>query len=279
MNRAIVRPPASNFADGLTTARLGAPDLDTALSQHEKYCAALESCGLVLTRLPADPPYPDSTFVEDAAVLVPRLAVLDETGGGEPQGGSGIDERRAGGVLRGFSGDRAARNPRRRGRLRGGESFLHRDLAPDERGGARQLAEILAETGLASTLVDVRSTAGILHLKSGIAYLGENRLAAIEALAEREELRGFEIVRVPPGEEYAANCVRVNDAFLIPAGFPSIEAKAPRAGLHRPRARDVGVPEDGRRPELPLAPLLNPAAEGLEEKRVATRPTRSTLGG
>ena len=33
--RAIVRPPAENFADGLTTAELGAPDWRRAVAQHE----------------------------------------------------------------------------------------------------------------------------------------------------------------------------------------------------------------------------------------------------
>ncbi len=73
--RAIVRPPAPNFAEGLTAADLGAPNYQLALKQHEDYCAALEQCGLRLIRLPADARYPDSTFVEDTAVLTERCAV------------------------------------------------------------------------------------------------------------------------------------------------------------------------------------------------------------
>ena len=78
--RALVRPPASTFADGLTTAGLGAPDLDLALAQHEAYVKALEACGLSVTRLPADDRFPDSTFVEDTAVLARGLAVLCRPG-------------------------------------------------------------------------------------------------------------------------------------------------------------------------------------------------------
>ena len=225
MNRAIVRPPASSFASGLTTARLGAPDLETALSQHEKYCEALGACGLVLTRLPADPRYPDSTFVEDTAILTPRLAVLTRPGADSRRGE--VESMAA--ALSPFFADHRSIDPP--GTLDGGDVceagdryFIGVSHRTNE-AGARQLAEILGEMGLASTLVDVRSTPGILHLKSGIAWLGENRLAAIEALADREELRGFELVRVPPGEEYAANCVRVNDALLIATGFPSVEGK------------------------------------------------------
>jgi N-dimethylarginine dimethylaminohydrolase len=68
--RAIVRPPAANFAEGLTTAGLGRPDHSRALQQHEAYCKALEQCGLTLIRLEPDTNYPDSCFVEDTALLV-----------------------------------------------------------------------------------------------------------------------------------------------------------------------------------------------------------------
>src|SRR5471032_1667000 len=78
--RAIVRPPAANFAEGLTTVDLGAPNYERALKQHETYCAALEQCGLTLIRLAADSRYPDSTFVEDTAVITDKCAVLTRPG-------------------------------------------------------------------------------------------------------------------------------------------------------------------------------------------------------
>src|ERR1700674_2680033 len=78
--RAIVRPPAPNFAEGLTTADLGAPNYQRALKQHKDYCGALEQCGLTLIRLEADRPYPDSTFVEDTAVLTREYAILARPG-------------------------------------------------------------------------------------------------------------------------------------------------------------------------------------------------------
>ena len=78
--RAIVRPPAPNFAEGLTTAGLGAPKYELALQQHETYCAALEQCGLTLTMLEANPDYPDSTFVEDVAIVTDSCAILTRPG-------------------------------------------------------------------------------------------------------------------------------------------------------------------------------------------------------
>ena len=49
--------------------------------------------------------------------------------------------------------------------------------------GARQLAALLASRGLGTTLVDIRETPGLLHLKSGIAWLGGRTLALTEASA------------------------------------------------------------------------------------------------
>jgi dimethylargininase len=48
-------------------------------------------------------------------------------------------------------------------------------------------------------------------------------LVITEALANREEFRGYELVRLSADEEYAANCVRVNDQVLIAAGYPIFE--------------------------------------------------------
>ena len=78
--RAIVRPPSANFADGLTSVDLGKPNFELALEQHEAYCRALAACGLSLIRLEADERYPDSTFVEDTAVLTARGAVITQPG-------------------------------------------------------------------------------------------------------------------------------------------------------------------------------------------------------
>ncbi len=77
---AIVRPPADNFAAGLTTAGLGPPHFERALNQHAQYCAALDRCGLALTRLPPDARHPDSTFVEDVAIATPGGALLTRPG-------------------------------------------------------------------------------------------------------------------------------------------------------------------------------------------------------
>lgn len=220
--KAIVRPPARNFADGLTTADLGAPEYESALRQHEAYCAALEQCGLELTRLEPDAVHPDSTFVEDTAVLTQRCAVLARPGAPTRTGETANMQDALSNF---FSSIEVIEYP---GTLDGGDVcqvdnhfFIGVSLRTNE-SGAQQLAQILARFNYGSTLIDIRNdTTGILHLKSGIAYLGDNRLVVTDALASRAEFRDFELVRVRNEEAYAANCVRVNEHVLIAAGYPA----------------------------------------------------------
>ncbi len=231
--RALVRPPAQNFADGLTTVDLGTPSFAAALEQHERYCEALERCGLALTRLPADPRHPDSTFVEDTAILTGGVAILTRPGAPSREGEvAEIEEA----LSPFFSGFARIGSP---GTVDGGdvcEAGDHVFIGVSQRtnaDGARQLAELLASAGLTSSLVDIRAEPGILHLKSGIAWLDGRRLVVIDALAGDAAFRGWDLVRVVPEEAYAANLVRVNEAVFVASGFPGLE-KTLRDLRHRP---------------------------------------------
>jgi dimethylargininase len=222
---AIVRLPAPNFGEGLTTAELGAPDYKCALEQHEASCAALEQCGLTLTRLEADRIYPDSTFVEDTAILTERCAVLARPGA--PSRAGEVASMRD--VLKAlFPSLPSIQAP---GTLDGGdvcEAGDHFFIGISERtneAGARQLAELLGSFDYTSSFVDIRGVERVLHLKSGLAYLDDGRLAVIEALANRTEFRDYDLVSVNADEEYAANCVRVNDHVLVAAGYPKFEGR------------------------------------------------------
>ncbi len=221
--RAIVRPPSSNFADGLTSVSLGKPDLARALRQFARYCAALERCRLQLVTLPDDPEHPDSTFVEDTAVLAARCNVITRPGA-PSRGGETTEIREA---LSGLDINTVSiETP---GTLDGGDicdADGHFFIGVSQRtnwDGAQQLAAFLEKAGYSTASVDIRDVPDILHLKSGIASLGDNRVVAIDSLAGHHALKNHEIVHVSPGEEYAANCVRVNDYVLVAAGFPSFE--------------------------------------------------------
>ena len=228
--RAIVRVPTANLAEGLTTVDLGAPDFDRALVQHEAYCAALERCGLNILRLEPDARYPDATFVEDTAVLTERCAVLTRPGASSRTGEvAGVSDL----VAEFYSKLHSIIAP---GTLDGGdicEAGNHFFIGVSERtneDGARQLARVLASFDYTSSFVDIRGVSGILHLKSGIAHLGDNQLVVIESLRDRAEFQAFDLVSVAAGEEYAANCVRVNNHVLMAAGYPILESTLQEKG-------------------------------------------------
>jgi len=80
IGRAILRRPGPDFAQGITTASLGAPDYALLLAQHAAYADALRSLGLAVEVLDALPGFPDAYFVEDVAVVVPEVAVIARPG-------------------------------------------------------------------------------------------------------------------------------------------------------------------------------------------------------
>ncbi len=228
---ALTRQPAANFADGLTSQELGAPDVDLALNQHIAYVAALRRCGVEVDTLEPDPAYPDSTFVEDAAILVPAVAILTRPGADSRLGEvSGIEQA----LLPYYRRFARITSP---GTLDGGDIceagdtfFIGISQRTNEE-GARQLAGFLASEGYRSEFIDARSVPGILHLKSGVAYLGEGALALIPALAGHPAFAAYRRIVTEPQEAYAANCIRVNNYVLTAAGYPRFTEALDQAGF------------------------------------------------
>jgi len=237
---ALVRPPGANYVAALTSADLGPPDLLLAQQQHEAYGQALEKCGVTVTRLAPDLLHPDSTFVEDAAIVTTQGALLTRPGALSRRGEVEtlrpdllkhlpiLAEIQAPGTLDG--GDVCDAD---------GHFFIGLSARTNE-DGAWQLARWLEKLGLSSTLVDLRAKPGLLHLKSGLAYVGNKTLAAVEALANEKVFFDFQIIRVPAGEDYVANCLLVNDTLLIAQGFPNF---AEQARKHCGRVLELGLTE------------------------------------
>ena len=214
---ALVRLPCRNMIRGLSTAGLGVPDYEKALTQHEAYTDALRACGVEVTILAADENYPDSVFIEDTAVLSEKVAVITRPGASSRRG----EEIAVAEALRRVykrleyivppgtldGGDV----------LRAGNRFFIGISARTNEAGAKQLAAILAKNGYSATLVPLRH---VLHLKTGIAYLENNRLLAGGEFVNHPQLGQFHIVPVADEEAYAANSVWINGRVLVPAGFP-----------------------------------------------------------
>lgn len=230
--RAIVRIPGSNFADGLTTVDLGVPHLDQVIEQHARYCDALRECGLELTALEPDLRHPDSTFVEDTAILTPRAAILCRPGAASRE--AEVAAIRSA-IERFYDRILTIDLP---GTVDGGDIcecedhfFIGVSLRTSEQ-GARQLTEHLNSLGYTASTIDIRHMTTILHLKSGISYIGNNTLVVMEELADNKQFARFNLLHVSAPESYGANCVRVNDRVLLARGFPKLAGELATRGFH-----------------------------------------------
>jgi dimethylargininase len=231
---AIVRPPARNFAEGITTGLLGAPCFQKASAQHSRYCEALRECGLTVMTLEPDPDHPDSTFVEDAAVLTTYGAILTRPGAPSRAG----EVAAIAPAIREFFADPFAIEPP--GTLDGGDicetegCFLIGISGRTNEEGARQFAALVRGFGCEASAIDIGEIPSALHLKSAISYIGDNTMVLTEEMTREPVFaffRDYEIVEVHPEESYAANCVRVNDRVLVPSGFPRLPDELMRRGF------------------------------------------------
>jgi dimethylargininase len=219
--RAIVRRPGANFARGLTTANLGTPDFSLILRQHRAYVQALETIGLDVIILEADPDHPDAYFVEDTAVVAARVAVITRPGALSRRGEEDAIEP----VLAGFRKTARIRPP---GTIDGGDVLMVRDrffIGLSERTnaeGARQVGQILEAHGYSWTTISVGTG---LHLKSSVNHLGQGILVVTEAMAVEPAFKDFKKVVLDEADSYAANTLWINGRLLTPAGFPGVRKK------------------------------------------------------
>jgi dimethylargininase len=229
--RALVRPPGPNFADGLTHAGLGAPSFELALAQHAAYCAALRDCGLALVTLPAEPAHPDGCFVEDTAVLLPEGAILTRPGAASREGEVATVRAPLAAAWPALACITAP------GTVDGGDvchagRVVFIGLSARTNGeGAAQLAQWLQGLGYAPRVVSIHGLDGLLHLKSGLSWLGGARLLLAPALAGHAAFADFECLVVDAGDAYAANAVCIGERVLVPAGYPRVESGLVARGL------------------------------------------------
>ena len=226
-NHAIVNQPCQNLVNGLTSADLGYPDFTNALKQHDQYVRSLRACGLKVEVLAADEQHPDSTFVEDAALLTPGCAIVMRPAEVPRRGETAqivpVLEKH-------YSNIEKITAP---GTIEGGDIMMVADhyyiglSARTNLAGAEQLISILNQFGLNGSVVTMQE---MLHLKTGLAYLENNVLLACGEFLSKPEFQTFDMIEIPEDEAYAANCIWVNDKVLVPSGYPKTSQLIADAG-------------------------------------------------
>jgi dimethylargininase len=216
-SRAIVRRPGRSLIAGITEANQGIPDYGNALKQHREYINALVHCGLIVETLDAVEAFPDSVFIEDIAVMTPHCAII--TRPGAPARSGEIEGMRT--VLGSYRQE--IEDIKAPGTLEGGDvmqinSHYYIGLsARTNRAGAEQLITILEKYGMSGSTV---SLSEFLHLKTGVTSVAENTLIAAGEFVDKNEFTSFKILKTGESENEAANCIRINDYILMPAGCP-----------------------------------------------------------
>ena len=225
-SHAIVRRPGESFHRGLTTSDLGSPDHARMLAQHQAYVTTLERLGLQVQVLDPLPSFPDSYFVEDVAVVTPRVAIITRPGAVERRG-----EEDA--IVDVLAPHRPLARIRAPGTLEGGDVLItSHDVFIGVSGrtnpeGARQLAAILE--GHSYRCVEVPVGAG-LHLKSSVSWVGGETVLITRGFAQRPEFSRYRKITLHPDDEYAGNSLRINDFVLIPAGLPRVKQALASSG-------------------------------------------------
>ncbi len=220
-SKAIVRTPGTSFSQGLSSSNLGTPDYQLCLKQHQAYIKALKKCGLEVIELEAEEDFPDSTFVEDTAIVTEKCAIITHPGHKTRRGEVFSIEKE----LKKHRPIETIKNP---GTLDGGdimqvENHFYIGLSDrTNKEGANQLTSFLNKYGYTASTIDVKD---ILHLKSGVNYIGDGIIVLMESLKDLKEVASYEKIVITSEETYASNCVRINDCIVMAKGFPDTKRK------------------------------------------------------
>ncbi len=225
---AIVRKPGRSITLGLRAEDTGAPDWTLFTRHHAAYVDALVATGTAVTVLEPLEAFPDSVFVEDAALCLGEGAVLLRPGAssrrGEPQ-------TLAPTLSRFYDQIDAVESP---GFIDGGDVLTReRDIlvglsARTNRLGAEALREIVRPWGYRVRIL--RTPPDILHFKTDCSLLDEDTLLSTRRLSATGCFDGYRLIHTAEGEEAAANTVRCNDLVLMPKGFAKTADRLVQAG-------------------------------------------------
>jgi len=227
--RAIVKTPCKAMTAGITSAELGMPDYHLALEQHQNYIKALQHCGLEVTILDADERFPDSTFVEDVALVTPHCAILTNPGATSRN----QETITMAPILEDYFSH--IEQISAKGTLDAGDIMCvgnHYYIGLSERTnfqGASQMIDILERYSMTGSTIKLDS---MLHLKTGVNYLENNRILVTGEFIDKAELQQFEQIIVEDSEAYAANSVWINDFLITPAGFPQTKKQLQQKGFN-----------------------------------------------
>ena len=232
---ALCRRPAASITQGLRAENIGDPDYQQFQEHHLQYVEALQQAGCHVTVLDALEAYPDSVFIEDAALCLAGTAIALR-----PGAKSRFGESAALMPALQTSFKRVISLPGE-GYVDGGdilvtdnEVFIGLSSRTNE-AGFTNISNVVESLGY--TARKINTPPDILHFKTDCGLLDGQSIFATSALAATGCFDGYKVVVAPNGEEAAANLIRVNDVVMIAEGFPNTQNLLEKEGY-----KVVGIP-------------------------------------
>lgn len=227
----IVKIPCQAMTEGITSSpELGKPNYELALKQHDEYIQNLKKCNVEVTIMEKEEVFPDSCFVEDAAVIIPGHCAIITNPGALSRNQEIVAMEKA--VRKFFNNDGVnlfkITAP---GTLDGGDVMMVGDtfyIGESERtnkSGIEQFSSFASKFGKTTILTEMDKG---LHLKSGVNYLEISPKTKKPLLLLNSDFLGhklfdnddFDRIYIPDDEKYAANCIWMNQKVIVPKNFP-----------------------------------------------------------
>jgi len=225
---ALCRRPALSITDGLRAEDQGDPDHIVFTKHHQQYVQALEATGAHVTVLDALEAYPDSVFIEDAALCLAGIAIALRPGAKSRFGESAVlmpELQRHFEKVISLAGN---------GYVDGGdilvtekEVFIGLSQRTNQQ-GYENLSSIVTDLGY--TARKINTPPNILHFKTDCGLLDSHTIFSTQALADTGCFSDYDVIAAPKGESAAANLIRFNDTVMISEGFPKTRQLLEQAG-------------------------------------------------
>lgn len=202
-------------------------DIEKAQFQHQEYCKILEKIGLKLVKLPTNENYPDSCFVQDPCVVFGNTALITKQKATSRNGeGKAIQK-----VIKLFKDIQIMDG---QATMDGGDAMVTSSkvfIGVSDRTnleGISQYKKLFSKEGLPEVIPVLVEKC--LHLMTGVTYIGKNTVV-LSKLVDESYFKGFKKIYVLDKEEYATNCLSINDYVIMPKGYPKVKKQIQKNGF------------------------------------------------
>ncbi len=237
-SHAIVRQPCQAITEGLRALDIGTPDIDVFVRHHRDYVDVLRSTGAQVEILEPLEQFPDSVFVEDAALCLQEGAVVLRPGAPSRLGEAAAMMPT---LHRYYDEVFSLTGP---GFVEGGDilttekEILVGTSARTDRQGVEELRGLVDRWGYRVRILE--TPPDVLHFKTDCSLLDSETILATPRLNASGCFDSYRVILTEEGEDACANTIRFNDLVVMPSGFPKTRDKLVAAGY---KVRTIGNSE------------------------------------